>query len=210
MIGVNKMMNFGLEKEMFVTDSLGKLVLPCLGLPTDHNPILAEARGDPANNIIDAVFLLEAQVYRMHKIAERAKQKLSDEPISKINNNLRDKIHRDSRLRKAADVSENLYGHMRHKNKDNEVTAGVHLSVTNKRTYVINAKENQLGTFNAPWDFAKFVLFMDTLFAVEILKAKRNPGFYEIKPDGRIEYRSLPANVNLYKVIDAVECFDFR
>lgn len=49
-------------------------------------------------------------------------------------------------------------------------------------------------------DHAMLVGRLDSAFKAEIRAARRNPGFYERKGDGRIEYRSLPNNVDLEKV----------
>jgi hypothetical protein len=42
-------------------------------------------------------------------------------------------------------------------------------------------------------------------FAKEIAGARRRPGFYEIKSDGRIEYRSLPNTINKHKLISVLK-----
>jgi hypothetical protein len=44
------------------------------------------------------------------------------------------------------------------------------------------------------------IMSFDNTFKDEIRKSGRNPGFYEVKGDGRIEYRSLPNNVDMGKV----------
>lgn len=57
---------------------------------------------------------------------------------------------------------------------------------------------------NECFDYITIFKKLDEAFAEEIKEAKRLPGFYEIKSDGRIEYRSLPSNVSLFKVIDVI------
>lgn len=46
-------------------------------------------------------------------------------------------------------------------------------------------------------------------FKPEIPLKYRNPGFYEIKPDGRFEYRSLPFNKNVLEEIPAIVDLSF-
>ena len=199
------MYKYGLEKEFFVKDAEGNLDIPFNGFPTDGYPLLVEARGQPADSIRDAVFLLMSECCRLEKIAAENKQVLVSDPVQPISRTLRALAGRDHRLNKSVDTSGNIYGYLRHRNAISEGTAGVHVSVTRpERIYVKDAVTVER---NKIWDFAAFVRCMDIAFAVEIRAAKRNPGFYEIKSDGRIEYRSLPSNVDLFKVVDIVASF---
>ena len=55
------------------------------------------------------------------------------------------------------------------------------------------------------FDFVQIIRKLDEAFKGEIKAAKRLPGFYEIKPDRRVEYRSLPNDVDLGKIIKTLK-----
>jgi len=106
---------------------------------------------------------------------------------------------------------QNLYGHKRHRHKQSEMTAGLHVSVTRSQVVSItgNSQCETCGhsyctarEVNIMFDFAQFVRAMDTQYADEIKATSRRPGFYEIKHDGRVEYRSLPTSVDVVAVAD--------
>lgn len=200
---------FGLEQEFFVFQQDGKLteVPKDSKLPFDESGYLAEARGKPANSVRDAVYLLMAEADRIKGIALREKLELVNIPLATIPNDVRLRIRR--RFGKGTNSYENLYGFTSHRNRITEGTAGIHLSVTNQHSYqrYVNGT-NSTEYYNAMWDFVQLFRFLDIKFKEDIKLAKRNPGFYEIKSDGRIEYRSLPANIYpLTRISDAVEEF---
>jgi hypothetical protein len=57
------------------------------------------------------------------------------------------------------------------------------------------------------FDWMRWFLLFDKAFKEEIKNSYRNPGFYELKSDGRIEYRSLPNNINMDKLINVIQTF---
>lgn len=198
------MFKFGLEQEFFIyrqdTQALTEIPKGSL-LPHDSCGYLAEARGKPSENVQDAVYLLMSEVKRIKDIAAREGLILENIPTATIPKEMRQRIRR--KFAKDTTKYENLYGYESHRNKPNEGTAGIHLSVTNENTISIGDKTAK---YNTMWDFVKFFKFLDKRFEDEIKAASRRPGFYEIKPDGRIEYRSLPANIrNLTSISDAVQ-----
>ena len=90
------------------------------------------------------------------------------------------------------------------------MTAGIHLSVTDEQTETVmsydrdGGQNNKTVSHNVLWDFSSLFRLLDKMFVNEIKDSKRNPGFYELKYDGRIEYRSLPTNIDYGKLIDVV------
>ena len=60
------------------------------------------------------------------------------------------------------------------------------------------------------FDWVKLFTHLDDCFSKEIEESGRNPGFYEVKFDGRVEYRSLPSNINLKKVISVIQSFKWE
>ncbi len=71
--------------------------------------------------------------------------------------------------------------------------AGLHISITNPRSYT--GDNNREVTYFPCFDYPSIFRKLEKEFTSEIKAAYRNPGFYEVKPDGRVEYRSLPATL---------------
>ena len=195
-------LNIGLEQEFFVTDENGQLVITPTELPHDECGLLAEARGLPFNSPEEAVFSLSADVYRLSSQANYHHLTLSCSPsVRGISREMRQKAART--FAKGQVKHENLYGYEFHRNSALEQTAGIHISFTNPMVIMDESKYSQ--TVNAMFDWVKIFRGLDEAFAPEIKAAKRNKGFYELKCDGRIEYRSLPANTDMNKIIEVLK-----
>ena len=208
-------MKVGLEKEFFLIkngkpQSLATDTLHNFGhLPCDECGWLVEARGKPHNSIVEAVFSLKADIYQIEKRVEKIPAEhidgvaysytLNDEPVMKVDRAT--KLQCARRFAKGTIKYQNLYGHECHRNALSEATAGVHVSFTVERIYTSN---NNTYTYNVNFDWPQIFIKLDKAFADEIKAAKRRPGFYEIKHDGRVEYRSLPSKVDLDKLIDVL------
>lgn len=197
-------MKFGLECEFFVRkSSVGGYVL--LGgldasLTPDECGFLAEARGKPCSNIRDAVFSLYSDIYRLEGAAKQLGVELLREPNADVPYEA--VLASRRRYNKGTIQFQNIYGFSAHRQKRKK-TAGIHVSVTDSREHRYSS--GRVFQYNAIWDFPQFIRQMDSAFKQEIKDAQRNPGFYEIKPDHRIEYRSLPNNVKLERIIEVVE-----
>jgi len=189
-------MKFGFEKEFFVMK--GREVVLCPnGVPADECGWLAEARGEPRDDIAEAYFSLEADIYRLEQRAEKASVDLKEVPLMKVSRKTRlaaARQHHKGRI-----TYQNIYGHERHKFNMSEAAAGLHISFTDAMH--VRTEHDGTQVVNQLFDFVQIFRALDKAFATEILLAKRKPGFYEIKNDLRIEYRSLPNNVDLDKVI---------
>lgn len=196
-------MKFGLEKEYFLVKNNKVIIVP-IYIPHDACGLLLEVRGEPKFNIIDAVYSLLAEEFKLIKMVKGLKKEdnlvVSAEPIMVVDKQTRLLASRE--YEKGLTKYRNLYGYSFHKNNNNEITAGIHLSVTSDRTFKYN--KNKEFNYNGIWDFYQFFKYLDNVFKEEIKSTKRLPGFYELKNDGRIEYRSLPNNINLDKLIDVV------
>jgi hypothetical protein len=192
---------FGLEKEYFLrrenTDHIFEVPDK---YPQDGCGYLVEARGKPCSNIIEAVFSLKAEEYRIKRLVGIDGFCLSDTPVDIVPKDLRLKIARTHT--KGLISYQNLYGYESHRNAQNEGTAGIHLSITHPFTYRIDGKDVE---YNGIFDFVQIFRKLDEAFKTEFKESKRNPGFYEIKFNGRVEYRSLPASASLDKIINVVE-----
>ena len=198
-------MKYGLEHEFFVRDNkTNELIGPLAGQFTpDECGFLAEARGRPCDTIREAVFSLRADTYRLIKEAEKGGVTLIEEPLMEVPRPLI--LACRKKFGKGTLSYENLYGHQEHHAKGRK-TAGIHISFTSEKEIYHRYHDGReyRSTINGIFDFVQIFRKLDKAFAEEIKKAKRRPGFYELKSDGRIEYRSLPNNVNLDKIIEVL------
>lgn len=195
-------MKFGLEKEMFLVDGEGGVTVVPASLPVDEGGLLVEARGAPHDDFTDAVFSLMASECRIAKqVAEACPtHHLLTRPVMSISQGLRRQASR--RYIKGLISYQNIYGFASHRNRQSEQLAGIHLSITCPRTISIGDGNSTIA--NIMFDWVQVFRYLDDAFATEIRVAKRRPGFYELKDDGRIEYRSLPNDISLEKLMDTM------
>ena len=196
------MLKIGLEKEFFLLGAEGKPVVTPEELPHDDCGLLVEARGQPFYSPEEAVYSLHAAVYKLDKMAVAKGLTITDTPIMKIDRNTR--LVANHKFAKGLLQYENIYRFKDHRQNWGEKTAGVHISFTNERDMGRNEDKVPIRA-NIMFDWLQIFKKLDEAFATEIKTSKRNPGFYELKSDGRIEYRSLPANVDLNKVIETLK-----
>lgn len=196
-------LKFGLEKEMFVmpNGTENNPILVPNGIPKDECGYLAEARGLPSNDIVEAVYSLKAAEYKIETALHKIDLIADDVPILKLPRELFIAAQRSNV--KGLIKYNNYYGYQHHKNKHNEAIASVHISFTCPKVHCVDQNTNF--TYNQCFDYIRIFKALDKAFAQEIKEAKRLPGFYEVKPDGRIEYRSLPSNVDLSKLIEVID-----
>jgi len=190
-------MKFGFELEAFLCNPAGDFVLAPQGIPMDDCGWLVEYRGEPAGTATKAAGLLEAERQRVNRKLSLLDLKPVLVPYAKID-----------RATKLAARREHTKGLLRYQNlyglkPTTADAAGLHISFTKPRE--INTQ--QLGTVvvNQLWDFPQLFRALDQLYAKEIKAAKRRPGFYEIKEDQRIEYRSLPNTVDVWALTDFLD-----
>ena len=77
-------MLIGLEKEMFLKNTLGDIVLVPKEIPMDGCGYLAEARGLPFNNIEEAVYSLKASEHKIKAMASSMGLTVDDSPVAKV------------------------------------------------------------------------------------------------------------------------------
>lgn len=204
-------MKIGFELESFCLDADGKPVLVPDGVPLDECGWLAEVRSEPHMTVGKAVSLLEAERRYVDGLAKAKNVTLSYVPLLEISRDL--KVQAARRNGKGILSYLNVYGYETHRNAANLATASLHVSFTEERTFHYSERsackechytEQKSFKYQGFIDHARIIVGLDLAFKDEIRKAKRNPGFYEIKSDGRIEYRSLPNDVDLNKVADVL------
>ena len=190
------MLKFGFEREFFVMKG-DSVVIPSHPIPRDG--VLAEARGKPDACPIEAAYSLLAEEHRMRGWLPEGLT-FSEVPVLKVSRELRIKSARTAA--KGLVHYQNLYGHARHRHKQSEMTAGLHVSVTRSREIFTEKGSMRV---NEMFDYAQLVRRMDDVFFKEIKAASRRPGFYEIKGDGRVEYRSLPNDIDIMAVAEFLD-----
>lgn len=186
-------MKIGLELEGFFCKDGKPAVVP-VSVPHDDCGWLVEYRGAPHCDPFDAVASLMAD-------RERVKPLIPKDAEVVFENHM--KVDRDVKLaarrtfEKGLLKFQNLYGR-RPSSLDH---AGIHVSFTKPRevTYTDGGREKKV-VVNQLWDYVQLFKALDKLYAAEIKVAKRVPGFYEIKDDLRIEYRSLPNTIDLWEL----------
>lgn len=208
-------MKFGFELELFCRTPLkddkgGDVCLVPTDLPYDECGWLVEVRSEPHSDVRKAIALLNAELEAVTEQATKANIILVQQPLMEVPRAL--KVQAARKHGKGLINYRNIYGHETHHNSTKLQTASLHISFTNEvdwhyTAHVNNSSkgESKVHKYNGFVDHAKLIVGLDRAFAAEIKAAKRNPGFYEVKADGRIEYRSLPNNVDLNKVREVLE-----
>lgn len=193
-------MKIGFELEAFLLDVEGKPQIVPEKLPLDECGWLVEIRSTPFAGIVEAVHLLRAEKEKVEAKVARLGFTLDYSPLKEISRELKVKAAR--KHGKGVLRYRNVYGYETHKNPSALATASLHISFTEEKVfnYVDQDKRERKFEYSGFVDHARLIVALDKDFKDEIKKAKRNPGFYEVKLDGRIEYRSLPNDVDLNKV----------
>lgn len=205
-------MKIGFELELFCQKVVGDGVEPCLvpaGLPYDECGWLVEVRSEPHTEVRKAIALFKSDITDIFEKAKRYGVQLAQVPLMEVPRDL--KVQAARRFSKGKIKYRNVYGYETHRNKTSLQTASIHVSFTNQQEVIYNTFNERPGDntlhrterkFVYPGfvDHARIIVGLDRAFATEIRAAKRNPGFYEVKPDGRIEYRSLPNDIDLGKL----------
>lgn len=191
-------MKYGIEVEFFGRNSKKEFVdVSLLNIPHDEFPLLAEARGEPHFDIYQAVFSVKAEIEKIINLMQNKKitpvfldwLEKDKQVKSVITQIIRRGIHKQISW-------ENLYDSDVSEKNETHLAAGMHISFTEEGSFL-----HDKGSFryNKIFDFLKIFKKIEKEFGKEIEASGRTKGFYEIKPDGRIEYRSLPATLILNK-----------
>lgn len=191
-------MKYGLEVEFFGQNNKKEFVdVSLLGIPHDEFPLLVEARGEPNFDIYQAVFSVKAEIEKIVNLMN----------LNKITPVFLDWLEKDKQVKSVMtqilrrgihkQISwENLYDLDVSEKNETHLAAGMHISFTDEGSYL---HEKGVFKYNKIFDFLKLFKKIEKEFGREIEASGRTKGFYEIKPDGRVEYRSLPATLILNK-----------
>jgi hypothetical protein len=195
------MIKIGFELEEFYLVNDQPAVVP-MTIPRDDCGWLVEYRSEPNFDPYKAIGSLIAE---KEQVATKlpAGAKTLCVPYMTIPRKLKLEARRMSE--KARLCFQNLYG----LSPSTGDLAGLHVSFTHPRT--IHRKNDEGGDYaiNQIFDFVQLFRALDREYAKEIKEAKRRPGFYELKVDGRIEYRSLPNTLDLWKLAKFLKNYSY-
>jgi len=212
-------MKIGIEFEFFV--SKDNKIIPAYKATNnlDGNPFLGELRTNPENNILDAVFALKKLIFTEQLILSKKGFKMEIIPYHKFNDIelIEFRKDKDNLSKKEIEVLEefSIYpkGKLGKLLKRGEVKASLQLNFTEhkKFDYPIYKKitvedkyryeaEQIQKEYTCLFNYLSVIQKIDMFFKKSISDTKRVKGVYSIKPGifgDRIEYRSLPNNINI-------------
>ena len=218
-------MNYGIEFEFFVVkDGIGKIV-PAFEATSnlDGNPITGELRTTVFDNILECVFDLKRRIYQEEQRLADKGYKMLVIPQIKVDNEFIIAVRKNAasykEIRPLTEVSIYPNGKIGKILPRGVFKASLQVNLSYNKEF--SYKVNELGTlpssfttatkykeYSALFNYITPIAKLDKAFAKDIKEAKRVPGVYCFK-DGqkgtRIEYRSLPNNINLDLLISTLK-----
>lgn len=202
----------GFEVELF-TYSKGKLISPALNdLPYDANGMLLEMRGNASSSIEEAYFSIFAQLAVWD---DKLKGFTTRRDVDWEEKNEAARKEQREYLRRFGEKKrllwQNLYELEPSPKNDTYFSAGLHIHFKGEEEcYDSGTKQ----TYTRPvlFDFPRVFRAIEKEFDADMKRSERTKGFYEIKGDGRVEYRSLPSSLffqkDFLKRLKSCELFD--
>lgn len=200
----------GIKREYFLLDSAGNIIEPALfGFPFDEFGFLVEVRTLPhikTEPLVDELYDLIAAHQAQ---AEKLGLKLHLAHRMRIPKNLINYLKKKYAWDYLKDTTANIHAGVEVSHatgidqwSSGEVfgTAGLHVHFSRKRIFIQDLHFPPI-IHRVQLPIGKIVKAMDSKFKGTIFLANRISGEYEIKPYG-FEYRSLPADVNIFPVVD--------
>lgn len=191
---------YGLEAEFFVkrkgSDEFVSIPSSA-SLPHDACGYLAEARGQPHSDPRVARHLLNAAVESLSLGAAKAGLVLVKAATAPVSPEMRRVALRSF----GKQPSQSYFAHGG-AYRSSRPRAGLHIHFGNEQIFTYD--NGRRFTYQGPINMPRIIWFLDQAFKDEIKAAGRVPGEYEMKPHG-FEYRSLPATVDLDKVVAVLE-----
>lgn len=221
-------MKYGIEQEFFVLNKEDKLV-PAYAVTTnlDGNPVIGEVRTRIHDTILDCVFELKKLLYTEKEKLAKLGYKISTDYMVKVDDEFLKSLRKSKDFinKKDLEILEELSIY-----PDGEVGKVLDKGVF-KVALQINFSNNKIFTYpeyekitvdnKSKWeskqssksyselfDYVSLISKLDKAFEKEINETDRIKGVYAIKTGelgNRIEYRSLPNNVNLNKIIEILK-----
>lgn len=221
-------MNYGIELEFFVFNKDEKLVPAYLVTSNiDGFPVTGEIRTGVHSNITDCVFELKKLLYLEEQAIESKGYKLKLIPEIKVDSEFIKALRKDPKYvnSKHTGVLEELSIYLNGKvgkvlpqglykaslqvnlslNKNFDYTEYTKVSVEDKYRYDSKVVEKSYASL---FDYITPLNKMDKAFADDLQKSGRVKGVFAIKSGilgDRIEYRSLPNNINIERLIEILK-----
>jgi len=197
----NEVLEIGLERELFLLNSHKRIQEPKqFGFPVDEFQFLVEIRSLPSDRFYPVYTTMQQEELQYKLRANKFNMKLYDTPFIYAEKQWVDNLWNKYKLHKTEDKTQNIYGKQdqtHHKGvlpvgKDKcKLTSGVHVHFSSRDKKTGNVIELPI---------EKIVSLMDKTFKQEVTESERILGEWEPKTHG-FEYRSLPANIDIYKVL---------
>lgn len=165
--------------------------LPPRNYPTDDFPGLVEARTVGGESLRKQFYMLLSEMDRLEGTNWTKHEHTFD---------TRQKVQIRARHSEKGGISiGNIYG-KDPKALGNRTLASFQINISNFVGSIQPRGENSaLRDIYGPFDFFQIIKRLDEEFATEIKESNRQPGFYCLKDQLRVEYRSLPNSVALIK-----------
>lgn len=168
---------YGFELEGFYEKHSGEISTPPIEYPTDGFPGLVEIKSSGGKDLVPAYFELLSEYVKYKNVS----YKICEHTFSgKEQNILRQRMNYKDRVN-----IQNIYGKSP-RLKGNKTLASFQINIS-------SGYYNKDGIFYSRlFDPVRIVKNLDEEFSKEIKNSKRQSGFYAIKDNCRLEYRSLP------------------
>ena len=200
------MLKFGIELEYFITAGT-EIIKPKkvneLFLETDDNPLLGEIRTAPDSNAYIVIGEVLGRIKEIQTSIATMEYVMKIVPSKVLTPEAYEAMLRDWQYLKTSMHRKNLYGKV-WASSPMTVNAGLHVHFSDQSGEYFSKDNITKNPIYAQLDIPSMVRYMDKLFAKEITAAKRTIGEYELKAHG-FEYRSLPNNVDLWKLAEALK-----
>lgn len=214
-------MNYGIEYEFFVQDSEGGQIVPAFNCTNnlDGYPVIGELKTGIHSTLVDAVFELKKLIFIEKKMLESIGFSMLNKETVTVSKSFLEDLRNH---RKFSNNKEYTYRHVKsiyNKRTSKTFPRGVlkaslqiNISKNNTLHYTkcVGEERNMVEhtrTYSNIFDFPSLIFKLDEYFKKEIRESNRIQGLYCIK-DGkkgeRIEYRSLPSDVDLIKLANLI------
>lgn len=197
----NEIREIGLERELFLLDNQKNVKEPKqFGFPRDEFEFLVEIRSLPSDRLYPVYTTMQQEELQYKLRANKFNMMLSNDPFIYAERTWVEALWKKYNLNRFKDYTQNIYGkkdETHHKGvlqvEKNlcKLTAGVHVHFSSR-----NKKTGEV--IKLPIE--DIVRQMDKKFKEEVILSERILGEWELKTHG-FEYRSLPANIDIYKVL---------
>lgn len=216
--------NYGIEFEFFVLDKDGVVVPAYTATPNlDGNPVIGEIKTGVHNSIVDCVFELKKLIYLEKTSLETKGFTMDVSPKKTVSDDFLKSLRQshgfvDSKhLEVLKELSVYPNGRTSRPLRRQDFTASLQINFSQTRDITVPhyelitvedkhryEKSNEVKSHSVVFDYLTTIFSLDESFRDEIDESHRVKGVYAIK-DGilgdRIEYRSLPNNIDLDKII---------